>query len=647
MYRQYTKRHENRLLRQRKLEILGVLHLKSSNNSSLSLVNETHNSHHIDSNISTHSSYSQELQQNFTFNDEENVIGSDLKKDLVSWSLEYQIKHNALSKLLKILNFHKCTESPLPEDARSFLNTPRTVLLKTVDPGSYVHFGISNSVSKILGSRSSIPATIFLNVNFDGLPLTKSTNSQLWPILINIHNVDDSHFIAGVYHGCSKPLSVNQYLEDFVQEMKTLFKNGILIKNNAYDIKIRSFVCDAPARAYITCTKGHNAYFGCGKCCQEGVYLENRVIFPETNSKLRTDTDFLNQVEEDHHRSTSILTELGVGMVTHFPLDYMHLVCLGVMKKLLKLWLKGSLKFRWQMKKVELVSKRLLSIKKYIPKEFCRKPRSLLEVDRWKASEFRQFLLYSGPIVLQDVLPDSYYNHFLCLHSALTILASETLTKKFANYANSLLIYFVEKFSILYGKKEISYNIHNLIHLTNDVNHFGIVDSFSAFSFENYMQRIKKLIRKSEKPLQQILNRTYELDYKKNIIPTESYPKMMYSVAVKHSAPNLYDVHKKIIFKNFCIITNSLADRCVRLKNGLFVFVECIGYCNNEKVIAGKVFKKTENFYDIPLKSLFLGISLLDQLTDDNNVWPVSDISGKVFTVPISPDKYIAFPLLH
>lgn len=76
-------------------------------------------------------------------------------------------------------------------------------------------------------------------------------------------------------------------------------------------------------------------------------------------------------------------------------------------------------------------------------------------------------------------------------------------------------------------KKEISYNVHNLIHLTNNFKRFGIVDSFSAFSFENYMQRIKKLIRKSEKPVQQISNRINEFDYKKNLTLTEPYPKMM------------------------------------------------------------------------------------------------------------------------
>lgn len=52
---------------------------------------------------------------------------------------------------------------------------------------------------------------------------------------------------------------------------------------------------------------------------------------------------------------------------------------------------------------------------KYITKEFVRKPRDMTDVDRWKGTELRQFLLYTGPIVLLDILPTHMYIHFLTL----------------------------------------------------------------------------------------------------------------------------------------------------------------------------------------------------------------------------------------
>jgi len=42
----------------------------------------------------------------------------------------------------------------------------------------------------------------------------------------------------------------------------------------------------------------------------------------------------------------------------------------------------------------------LASVRKHISDEFARKPRSLSEVKMWKATELRQFLLYTGPIAL-------------------------------------------------------------------------------------------------------------------------------------------------------------------------------------------------------------------------------------------------------
>jgi len=151
----------------------------------------------------------------------------------------------------------------------------------------------------------------------------------------------------------------------------------------------------------------------------------------------------------------------------------------------------------------------LINQAKNIPVEFNRKPRSLLEAKRWKATEFRQFLLYTGPVVLKKILNNDRYINFLSLHVAITILASSKYSY-FIDYASDLFLYFVNTFKILYGAKNISHNVRNLLHLSEDVRVYSPLDNFSAFPFENYLQSILKTIRKNEKPLAQIIKRKSE-----------------------------------------------------------------------------------------------------------------------------------------
>lgn len=162
--------------------------------------------------------------------------------------------------------------------------------------------------------------------------------------------------IVGVYHGMSKPSDANEFLNDFVNDVIFLLKNGIIVSNVKYTVSINAIVCDTPARSFITFTKGHTGYFSCSKCMQEGDFVKNRVIFPEFDNTLRTDNTFKNRSQIEHHTGNSILEKLSIGMVSQIPLDYMHLVCLGVVKRLLQLWIKGHKNVRLSTENANSVS---------------------------------------------------------------------------------------------------------------------------------------------------------------------------------------------------------------------------------------------------------------------------------------------------
>ena len=91
-----------------------------------------------------------------------------------------------------------------------------------------------------------------------------------------------------------------------------------------------------------------------------------------------------------HILGDSTLKNLGIGMVSQFPLDFMQLVCLGVVKRLLGIWIKGPIGCRrLAPSAIRRISDHLLNLGKHLPREFLRKGR--FDVDRWKAAEFRQF----------------------------------------------------------------------------------------------------------------------------------------------------------------------------------------------------------------------------------------------------------------
>lgn len=53
-----------------------------------------------------------------------------------------------------------------------------------------------------------------------------------------------------------------------------------------------------------------------------------------TIKKKRTNESFLKQENEEYHLGVSLLADVpNFGIVSHIPLEYMNLVCIGVAKK--------------------------------------------------------------------------------------------------------------------------------------------------------------------------------------------------------------------------------------------------------------------------------------------------------------------------
>lgn len=263
-----------------------------------------------------------------------------LREKLSLWAVEYKVQHKSLTSLLKIL---RNEGYDLSNDGRTLLKTPRCTQIYHKSGGDYYHYGLKNGIIDILSQCNNLMLQnpIVINVNVDGLPISKSSKSQLWPILIQIViEGPPIIFIAGIFHGYNKS-TTDDFLQQFITEYKQLNTTGIIFQNKIYEVKIRAIICDSPARSFVTYTKGHNGYFGCSKCTIEGDYINHRMLFLDNNCPLRTDEMFRQRFTPEHHTGMSLFEQIPLPMVTTFPLYYMHLICLGQMKKLLKLWLQG------------------------------------------------------------------------------------------------------------------------------------------------------------------------------------------------------------------------------------------------------------------------------------------------------------------
>lgn len=579
------------------------------------------------------------------------------KLDLQDWAIAYKIHLNAFSALQSILR--KYTGIDFPKDARTFLKTPKCTNVSSMENGQYCHLELRNAIERILTKqcdRKCDEDKIRLLVCTDGAPIGHSSTKNLWPIMCcdTILKIVE---VIGIYYGDIKSDDSNKFLEQFVNEAVNLINNGILYNEKHYKVRIHGIICDAPAKSYILKVKNHTGYDSCTKCLVHGEYINDTICFSAEIDALilRNDMDFRRFAYQDgYQKGQTILRQIPhFGLVSKVPLDYMHLVCLGVMRKLLMLWLTGPLQIRLPSRTVTIISNHLELFRKNVPTDFARKPRVLNYIKLWKATEFRQFLLYISPVILKDILRKDVYFNFLTLHVAITILVNPNVlrTPHYIIYANELLKYFVKSYENIYGKKYVSFNIHNLLHLTDDVKQFGSLDTFSAFPFGNYISSLKNLIRKGEKPLQQICRRLEEYNYITSYMLKHEYHKQFTKkhrdgpITNEHDYKNDYKQYKVLRNGNLYINCDSENNDCVILKDGSIIAVSNFATTEKESYVIGQQLDVVRNLHELPCTSELIGIKVVT-INNCMKSWLCEEINAKAYKIRYG-SEIIIFPILH
>lgn len=329
------------------------------------------------------------------------------------------------------------------------MRTPRSIkIVDMSESGRYWHQGIENCLRNAL-IQLDRPLSISLDINTDGLPVHKSSTKNFWPILCKVFEFPEiPPMAAGIFYGTSKPKSATEFLSPFIDELLPILEKGLKINGHQVDVRIRCLICDSPARSFIKGVINFNGKHGCLKCTTKGKYCHtaSTMVYPQIDAPVRTNEKFRNQEYPEHQRSDTPLIRLPIDMIEDIIVsDALHLLELGVMRRLLNGWRTGSMtkRAKWSTAEKDEISRFLVGIR--FPKEIHRRMRSLEFVSLWKGLEYRNFLNYVGLVLLKDYLPEKFYLHFLTLFCAVRICSSNTY-KRLLPVAKDLFKDFVEDY---------------------------------------------------------------------------------------------------------------------------------------------------------------------------------------------------------
>ena len=101
----------------------------------------------------------------------------------------------------------------------------------------------------------------------------------------NIYDV----FSVAIFFSQATPKNPEIFLDKFVYEVNKLPTDGIIISNIRFDVKLKYFICDTPARAFLKNTLGNGGKYACERYTVKGERVSNTMVYPSVNAKERTD----------------------------------------------------------------------------------------------------------------------------------------------------------------------------------------------------------------------------------------------------------------------------------------------------------------------------------------------------------------------
>ena len=361
--------------------------------------------------------------------------------------------------------------------------------------------------------------------SLDGVQESKSSSASL-----DIYCLKFQH-CRNVY-----PIRIVRPNEKFKYDEQPVIQNVVSDINEA-EITLDHAVFDNPKRSVVKNVKSHAARHPCEYCeCGAVNYIDDtmqkvKLTWPPStmNGRPRTITGIkriVNSIEEGDDdiltpeylkgiKGRSVLLDQpNFDYILDNPTEYMHVVCLGLVKRMVENTYKlGKNRTRITNRPrsdPKLFNEIIVTVK--VTREFPRRCRTL-DTAVYKALEYRNLLLFLFPIVLQNI-PELYKKERqLWLALVFMIRACVIPNEEYDHVSKDSIVkaceLFYNLFFELYGQKNCIYSLHIVpSHLLKMRGNVPLTER-SAFVFESFYSEMKNLFQPgTSSPLQQILMNT-------------------------------------------------------------------------------------------------------------------------------------------
>ena len=363
-----------------------------------------------------------------------------------------------------------------------------------------------------------------INLSLDGVQECNSSNASIDVFCVNFKNCRNIYPIKLIRPN-------NRFKYDEQEEIKKVIND---IKNA--NISIYASIFDNPKRSVAKNVKCHSSTFACEYCEASAeryindTMTKHKLTWPPStmNGRPRTITAIrriVNSIENEDEDVTSnylkgikgrsVFMDLpNFDLILDMPTEYMHLVCLGLVKKMLEYTYKiGEKRDRITTRKrsdPKLFNDLIHNVQ--VTRECSRRVRNL-DTANFKAQEYRNTLLFFFPIVLENIRNNWKKERQLWLTLVFVIRSCVIPNEEFDHVSKETIVsaseLYYNLFHELYGQKNCIYSLHvSSSHILKMRGNVPLTER-SAFRFESFYSEMKNLFKSGTKsPLKQILLNT-------------------------------------------------------------------------------------------------------------------------------------------